>query len=206
MDICKCRMYSLDMKVLSRILYWLAVVVVCLITYMSQSDLWNESSVDSPEYRFFLGILFTALPLLYLAVRRWFIKDIDNFISSTLTCLFFLLGVHLAIACMVDAGLMVEMDLNIAAFVIGVLPIVFMVTKFKNSFSTYRQSKHLLWQWALISCTAYVAYRYLPLLVYIWTKENLVAVIASQMSILLFIYGLGWFIHKRALHKLTYTV
>ena len=188
------------MVVMRNIFLVLAVVLAGILVYIAQIALWNVSEVDIPEYRAFLALGFTLVPLCYVSVRRWVVKDISTFWLPQLMFVGMFWALHIVMSCVQDSGLMLEIDTSIVAVALMLLSLVVLTTKFKTSIATKKQCIPLVWQWWLLAPLASLLYHFAPLFAFA-AVPNMGFVVVTQWSIVLMILGAGWWFHSRALKK-----
>ena len=187
------------MRIVHCILLTCGITLTALISFAVHLALWNVSDIDVVEQRTFLALAFTALSLGYLGVRRWLVRDISTFFLPAWMLLGMSWALHVAMACVLDSGLMLGMDLSSVAALVALAPIFFIVLRYKNSMVSTRQNANLLWQWWVLAATTSWLYHFAPLLALIGVSASVYAVVATQWGIVLIVYSFGWWIHHRAM-------
>lgn len=188
------------MIVMRNILSGLGIAVAGLLVYIAQLALWNVSEVDIPEYKAFLALGFTLVPLCYVIIRRWIVKDISTFWLPLIIFVGMFWSLHIAMSCVQDSGLMLGIDTSIFSVGIMLFPLVLLTTTFKTSIATRQQCVALVWQWWLLAPLVSLLYHFAPLLI-LMAFHSIPLVVATQWSIALLILGFGGWIHRRALKK-----
>lgn len=150
---------------------------------------WTTNVEVTSETSFLVWWLMSVLPVLYISFRYWVEESLDSFFGPLLLYFVLAFGIQTGLKAVMDGFDLLNVPMHAMSPFLWGLPWLAMVTLFKNSYATKNQCKRLGLILLPFVLMVYVAYKYAPLFVYLYSDQTTSAISMFFIALIFYVFS-----------------